>query len=398
MSHSHFIRLVSFILLLVAGSDAYGQSTKKKAPRKPAPGVTTKAPKRKAQPRPAPPAPAAPVPTTAPVPPTPPAPAVPTTPVPVPSAPPPVAPTLPPTTAAPADRAPIDSVATGTAGTSAPVREADNTAATEPSTLLVTPAARLPLFTFGVEPRWEGRFYRHAEFTAPNVRSYDANGYVAIAGSLELYPLARADVGLWQNLGVAVRYAQAFGFQSNSARLGLPVRRSSLPVDTSFVRYALELRYRMKLRPQSPRSAILGVAAGYGRWDFDFSDGLPRGPDIEAPTADDRMARLGVDLSAAFGPVSIFGAATYLHAFTIVPPSSRELDKLRYLHLFSAVGEGAEFRLGAGLALWRALELRASLEYAVMVYNLKPLEGRNDEPGRVIDSYVSAGLGPYFRF
>ena len=268
----------------------------------------------------------------------------------------------------------------------------------ESSTVSVTPTKRLPFIGVGIEPRWEGRYYRHAEFTAAYVRGYNANGYVAIAAGLELYPLARADVGLLQNLGIAARYAQAFGFQSNSARLGLPVRKSSLPVDTSFVRYALELRYRMKLRPDSPHSALLGVAAGYGRWDFDFSDALPRGPDLEAPTADYRTARLGIDMAASFGPVSIFGAATYLHALSIRPPGSRELDELRYLHLASAVGEGAEIRLGAGVAVWRSLEVRASLEYAVMVYNLKPLEGRNDEPGRVIDSYVSAGLGPYFSF
>ncbi len=261
----------------------------------------------------------------------------------------------------------------------------------------VAPHALLPLVVVGVEPRWEARYYRHTEFTAPNVRAYDANGYAAIAASIELYPLARAPRGFWQNLGLSFRYAQAFGFESSSVRLGRRQELPSLPVDTSFIRYAIGLRYRMKLSPDRPRSPMLGVAAGYGRWIFDFSDALPRGPDLEAPTADDKMAYLAVDAAFPIGPVTIVGAATYLHGVSIAP-SGRELDDLRYWHLPTAVGEGAELRIGAGLALWRSLEVRLSLEYALLVHHLRPLAGRADEPGRVIDSYVSVGLGPYFSF
>jgi hypothetical protein len=372
--------------LLAASSQAYGQSKKKGVPRKTPGRVTTKAPKRKPAPPPA---------------------AAPSAPAQV--NPPPIASPAPPTPRPPADAGATPLAPPSTVPSAAPpaapptsvppvTREIPDVPAVEPDPPPVVARAHLPIVVVGIEPRWEARYYRHTEFTAPNVRAYDANGYAAIAASIELYPLARAARGFWQNLGLSLRYAQAFGFESESIRLGRLADLPPLPVDTSFVRYAIGMRYRMKLSRDEPRSPMLGIAAGYSRWIFDFSDALPRGPDLEAPTAYYQMAFLGVDASFPIGPVTISGAVTYLHGVSIAAPSSRELDDLQYWHLFTAVGEGAELRLGAGLALWGPLEMRLSLEYALLVYHLRPLRGRADEPGRVIDSYVSAGLGPYVRF
>jgi hypothetical protein len=59
---------------------------------------------------------------------------------------------------------------------------------------------------------------------------------------------------------------------------------------------------------------------------------------------------------------------------------------------------GGEIRGAVGLTIWRGLELRLSAEYGVLAFHLEPLEGRADEPGRVVDSYVAAGIGPYMSF
>jgi hypothetical protein len=258
------------------------------------------------------------------------------------------------------------------------------------------PAA--PTVELGVEPLWEGRFFRHKEFTTPNLRRYDANGYAAFGIAAELFPLATMGPGFWRGFGVTFRYARAFGFESDSARLGAPVRKSSLPVDTSFFRYAAGLRYRFAVNAEGRMPLDLAASASVCGWNFDFGPDLPRGPDLEAPTADYRMIRLAFDAAAALPPVTFFAALGYLHGFSIAAPSSREMGDLQYLHIPSAVGVGAEARAAIGVTLWRSFELRLSAEYAAFAFHLKPLPGRADEPARVVDSYVSVGLGPHARF
>jgi hypothetical protein len=33
-----------------------------------------------------------------------------------------------------------------------------------------------------------------------------------------------------------------------------------------------------------------------------------------------------------------------------------------------------------------------------LAFHLKPVEGRADEPARIVDAYVAVGLGPYVSF
>jgi hypothetical protein len=256
----------------------------------------------------------------------------------------------------------------------------------------------LPLVTLGVSPLWEGRYFRHTEFTAPNVRTYDANGYASLALTAEVFPLVKIGPKFWRGFGVTFQYARAFGFDSDSTRLGAPLRVRSLPVETEFSRYAVGLRYRFLVNPDSRTPLVLATAASLCGWDFDFGPQLPRGPDLELPTAAYRMIRFGVDASLQLRPVTLFMALGYLHAFSVAAPSSRQLDELRYPHLPTAVGMGAELRGAVGLSIWRWLELRLSAEYAVLAFHLKSVAGRADEPARVVDMYMAVGLGPYVSF
>jgi hypothetical protein len=256
----------------------------------------------------------------------------------------------------------------------------------------------LPFVMVGVEPQWEGRYFRHTEFTAPNVRSYDANGYASLAIAVEVFPLVKVGPTFWRGFGLTFRYGRAFGFESDSTRLGMPLRVRSLPVDTDFSRYAVGLRYRIPLNPHSLTPFIVATSASLVGWDFHFGPELPGGPDLEGPTAAYRMIRWGLDGSFHLRPIAVFMALGYLHAFSIAAPSSRKLDELRYPHLPTAVGMGGEIRAAVGLAVWRWLELRLSGEYAVLAFHLKSVEGRADEPARVVDTYVAIGLGPYVSF
>jgi hypothetical protein len=277
-------------------------------------------------------------------------------------------------------------------------RAETRTRAARPVVAVAEPSHAAPIAVVGVEPLWEGRYFRHTEFTTPNVRRYDAHGYASFALAAEVFPFARSGATLWQGLGLTFRYGQAFGFDSESTRLGAAMGERSMPVDTSFSRYAAGLRYRFAAGPPRRAPIDLAVSAAFCGWTFDFGPELPRGPDLEAPTARYRMIRLAFDVSVPLAPVTFFGSVGYLHALSIAAPSSRELDDLAYVHLPTAKGIGAEIRGGVGVTLWRMLDLRLSAEYAVLAFHLKPLQGRAETPARVVDSYVAIGLGPYLRF
>ena len=68
------------------------------------------------------------------------------------------------------------------------------------------------------------------------------------------------------------------------------------------------------------------------------------------------------------------------------------------LTLFDAPGMGGQFRGAVGVRATRWLEIRLSVEYGILAFHMKPLEGRRDSPARVLDSYGSVGLGPYVNF
>jgi hypothetical protein len=255
----------------------------------------------------------------------------------------------------------------------------------------------LPLVLVGVEPLWEGRVFRHTEFTQPNVRRYDARGYPSIALVAEVYPFVNVRSKFLRGFGITGQYARAFGFESSSARFG-DADANTLPVDTSFTRYAAGLRYRIHPNPESQTPFVFGISAGVSGWRFDFGPELPRDPYLELPTALYRMVRFGFDAGLEVKPVTFYAAASYLHGFSVVPPNPRELDVVTYPYLLGASGMGGEFRGAVGVRVIRWLELRLSVTYGILAFHLKPLEGRADSPARVLDSYLSAGLGPYVSF
>ena len=255
----------------------------------------------------------------------------------------------------------------------------------------------LPFAVVGVEPRWEGRFFRHTEFTAPDVRSYNANGYATVALAAEVFPLADVGSTFWRGLGVTLGYTQSVGLQSQSRRLGALDGAPSAPVDTSFSRYTAGLRYRLAVNSESSFPLVLGASANFCRWDFDFGSELPRGPDLEVPTADYRMLRLGIDAGVSLSRFTFSTAFGYLHALSVEAPSSREIAPLRYPHLVTAEGMGGEIRAALGVVV-RRVEFRLSAEYAVLAFNLAPIRGRSDRTALVVDSFVSIGLGAHLHF
>jgi hypothetical protein len=255
----------------------------------------------------------------------------------------------------------------------------------------------MPLVLLGVEPLWEGRVFRQSEGTAPDLRKYGAIGYPSIELTAELYPLANVKSKFLRGFGITLNFARAFGFESDSTQLAAFSAQNMPPAETSFMRYAAGLRYRIHTNPESETPFVLGISASLRRWYFTFAPELPLGPDLEVPTADYRMARFGFDAGLEVKRVSFYAAAYYLHAFSVAAPNTRELDAGTYPYLANAPGMGGEFRGAIGVRLARWIELRLSLEYAIMAFHVNPLlEG--DPPDSVLDSYLSVGLGPYVSF
>lgn len=255
----------------------------------------------------------------------------------------------------------------------------------------------LPLLLVGAEPAWEGRVFRQTDFAEPSFRKYGAIGHGAVALTGEVYPFANVAQKFMRGFGFTFQYARALGFQSDSTLIGDAAHPQDSQVDTSFSRLAAGLRYRLPLNPDSPTPFVLGTSAGFSRWDFEFAQ-LPLQSNIEVPTAAYQMIRFGFDGSLHVQRVTLYAALNYLHAFSIAPPRSRELDNLRLPHLPDAVGAGVEIRGAVGVRVVRWLEMRLSVQYGLLAFDLRPLEGQEGAPARVLDSYLSAGLGPYVSF
>jgi hypothetical protein len=255
----------------------------------------------------------------------------------------------------------------------------------------------MPMVAFGLEPQLEGRIFRQSEGPVQDPRQYGAMGYASIALAGELYPLVNVKPKFWRGFGVTLSFARALGFQSSGLQLSEFGDQSIPPVDTTFMRYAVGLRYRMHVNPESETPVVLGISASWRRWQFTFSPEQALGSDVETPTADYRMGRVGFDGAVEVKRVTFYGAAYYLHAFSVGAPNMRELERVTSYYLADAPGMGGEFRGAVGVRLARWIELRLSVEYAIMAFHLKSLE-ENGPPATVLDSYLSAGLGPYVSF
>jgi hypothetical protein len=256
--------------------------------------------------------------------------------------------------------------------------------------------ALLPLVMVGAQPQWEGRIFRQSEASLPDVRKYGALGYPSVALTAEINPLANSKSKFLRGLGVTLQFARAFDFQSDSTRLGGFADPNTMPVDTSFMRYAAGLRYRIHTNPESEMPFVLGISASLRRWSFAFAT-EPMGPDVEAPTANYRLLRFGLDGGLEIKRVTLYAAAYYLHGLSIGAPNTREVDAASEPYLGNAPGMGGEFRGAIGVRLSRLIELRATVEYAIMAYHLRTFR-EGDPPDQVLDSYLSAGLGPYVGF
>ena len=253
----------------------------------------------------------------------------------------------------------------------------------------------LPLIVAGVEPLWEGRVLRQNDMSGRTFRKNGAIGFPSFEIGGEVYPLSNGPSKFLRGFGLTFQYSRAFGFQSDSTFVG-DVVPAQEPVDTTFSRYAAGLRYRLPLNAEGATPIVVGVSASYSGWNYQYGQ-MPEQQNVEVPSSSYQMARFGLDGSVLVRPVTFYANLYYLHALSVVPPATRELDALRAPHLPNAVGTGAEIRGAVGVRALKWLEVRLSVQYGLLAYDIYPVDGYAD-PVRVLDSYLSAGLGPYVNF
>jgi len=282
--------------------------------------------------------------------------------------------------------------------TVAPPASGDPSAESPPDAETDRPRNLMPMVLFGIAPQWEGRIFRQSEGTQAGAHNYGAMGYPSIALAGELYPLVNVKPKFWRGFGVTLSFSRALGFQSSGLQLSEFGDKEIPPVDTTFMRYAAGVRYRIHLTPESETPFVLGISASWRRWQFTFSPEQPIGSDVGVPTADYRMGRFGFDGGLEVKKFTFYAAAYYLHAFSVGAPNMRELERATAYYLADAPGMGGEFRGAVGVRLARWIELRLSVEYAIMSYHLKSRDQDYGSPDAVLDSYLSAGLGPYVNF
>jgi hypothetical protein len=232
------------------------------------------------------------------------------------------------------------------------------------------------------------RHFRHSESSSTTDRRYDADGYLSAALRAEIYPAANSGAPFWQDIGLTMDYAQSLNLRSQSARLGAASNPPAyVSVDTSCARYGFGLRYRMPLTARGPGAIVLGGSIGYGAYRFTFDEStLPEQSDLEVPRARYDLVRFGVDVRTPIGPVVLVGSAAFLHGFSVGALGNRTP---------SGTAEGVEAAIGLAVHLWRPVSVQASARYAAMFFALEPMKGREgDQPGSVVDSYVTLSMGP----
>ncbi|MET0595264.1 MAG: hypothetical protein ABW133_21370, partial [Polyangiaceae bacterium] len=223
----------------------------------------------------------------------------------------------------------------------------------------------LPIVVAGLEPLWEGRVMRQNDATGRTFRKNGAIGFGSFEIGGEVYPLSNGPSKFLRGFGLTFQYSRSLGFQSDSAFVG-DLTPAQDPVDTTFSRYSAGLRYRLPVNAEGKTPIVLGASASYSGWSYRYAQ-LPEQQNIEVPTSSYQMARIGIDGSVIVRPVTFYANVYYLHALSVVPSTNREMAAVRAPPLPNGVGTGAELRGAVGVRVLKWLEVRASVQYGLMM-------------------------------
>ncbi len=189
-----------------------------------------------------------------------------------------------------------------------------------------------------------------------NLRAYSVTGAPMVAVNLELYPLADMG-GPLGDIGLAGGYTRAVALQS--------APQGGEKIQTTWDRWTVGLRYRLRLAGDGGPLIYLGAA--YGSESFTFS-GADERLAAEVPQTKYRFVRVGADARVPVaGPVAILGGASYL--FTSAADEDRSTVAGRFPN--ASVG-GVEANLGVAVGIVKGLEARLLARYTRFFYSMNP--------------------------
>jgi hypothetical protein len=221
----------------------------------------------------------------------------------------------------------------------------------------------------GAGPTGELRWFVQREPTLGQTRSYRANGIFGLAASADVRVVTFSPRVWWS---LAADYWQAISLSSWDLR-------QNQPVSTTSWRVAGKARVHLRWRPshEAPETVFEG---GYARWAFDVS--LPAAPDLESPTGDYQVLRVGLAQRIPFGRFALFAGAGVGAAFTAGPLGNRTVSK---------VPAAVDGTLGAAVSLSRHVEIRVVADANAFLFELVPPTHLRFAPARVTDAYGTYG-------
>lgn len=225
-----------------------------------------------------------------------------------------------------------------------------------------------------------GRWFSYNQPVTANLRDYGMFGAPLIVLGAELYPFAGTGTSVLKDLGLTLGYARAIGLSS-------AVEGASETISTTYQRFHVGLRGRMRFGKDAKKAMILGLGGGLRLQQFSFGEA----PLLEAelPDVSYTILRLGADFRAPVGPVAL------LAGFDFFLPLSRGAIYDRFNEA-SALG----IALGGGVAIpiTGGIEARAQLEYARFGASFKPREGDAYIAGGALDQFFGLRLGAAYAY
>jgi hypothetical protein len=248
--------------------------------------------------------------------------------------------------------------------------------ATEPAAVVESAPAPQPPGAPFAELSLEGRLFTRSFSYAQNLSGlpdYRLARALSAALDLTLYPLALLRRRALPPIGLAAALEYAPGVKSRAAG-GEQAR------ETRVHAYRLGMKYRLDWSKVS-----LAPQVGYGRQTFE-TGATPAAPDVRY-----QFLWLGADGRVALGTrLSLFGSAAYLHGLSVGGLGATERFPRASAH-------GAAFELGAGLAVFRGLELRLAAGVRRFGLAMHSRPGDALVAGGAVDQLTWAGLGLAYR-
>ena len=224
------------------------------------------------------------------------------------------------------------------------------------------------------------RSFSYNQGLTKNLRGYSVSGTPGFSAEVAAYPLASLG-GQLAGLGVDAAYGQALGLQSAPA--------NGQKIDTSWRRYQLGLRYRLKV---GEGSSYVSPSLAYGRETFAFS-GAPASLAGEVPAATYGFVRLAFDARVAVGPAALLVGGGYLFSSSL--GSGVDTVGARFPH--HNVG-GVDLGLGVAYGFAKGFEARLSYRYRRFFYSMNPEPGEAYVAGGALDQLSSLVLGAAYAY